>query len=427
MKVFGSTPHPRALMWGFSDEQVRTIGPVFATAKVITSLAEVEQTEWDVLVTRSGCFGSSPHLYVLAVEGDPEGAPKTFDYIEGEPVQAFVQYGGVSRASEFRVPAGLSREIENIVTTTLVPRARTAGIHLVLTLGGSALSSGSKVRPFLVTMDDRFIAGAFTRRGGNAECWCLPSYAVDDTHLWCAAAVVAWRGQNLALFPEPSADWPHEPIWRTREEEVIAAEIDRIANERNQLIAELEDDLQAHQEQLSAAVGEADRGRRILLTGQGDALCEQVALTLEDLGFEVERMDPKWPEGDKREDLRVHETSRPGWVAIVEVRGYRRGAQLTDLIRLHSRFRSRYQVDEGTLPNATWLITNHFIEDDPESREAVLRSNQAEIDAFGADGALVIDSVDLFRLWTAVIANRISKVDARNALVAASGRFSPPA
>jgi hypothetical protein len=196
--------------------------------------------------------------------------------------------------------------------------------------------------------------------------------------------------------------------------------------DRNQAIAGLEADLRVRNQQLSAAIDEADRGRRILLTGQGDVLCEQVAQTLEAFGLEVERMDPNWPVGDKREDLRIRDPSTALWVAIVEVRGYRKGAQLTDLIRLHSRFRSRYQADVGELPNATWLITNHFIDDDPESREAVLRSNQAEIDAFGADGALVIDSVDLFRLGSAVIAGRISKVDARKALVAASGKFTPP-
>jgi hypothetical protein len=275
-------------------------------------------------------------------------------------------------------------------------------------------------------MDDRYLAGAFFRKGSGAECWCLPSYVADDAHVWCAAAVVAWRGQNVTLFPEPSGDWPHQPQWRTQGEESITSDIDRISNERNRIIADLDAELAARQGQLAASTEDADRGPRILLTGQGDPLAEQVAKTLEDLGFDVDRMDRIWPSGDKREDLRVRDPSIPGWEAIVEVRGYRKGAQLTDMIRLHSRFRTRYQADTGRLPAASWLITNHFVEDDPQTREAVLRSNQAEIDAFASDGALVVDSIDLYRLWTAVARDELTKSDARQALTSASGRFAVP-
>jgi hypothetical protein len=123
MKVFGSTPHPRALIWGFSDDQVARIAPAFATARAINDLTEVEQAEWDVLVTRNGCFGSAPHLYVLGIEGDPDGSPKTFDFVEGNPVQGVVQFGGISRATQFRVGAGLNAELDKVVTTSLIPAA----------------------------------------------------------------------------------------------------------------------------------------------------------------------------------------------------------------------------------------------------------------------------------------------------------------
>jgi hypothetical protein len=170
----------------------------------------------------------------------------------------------------------------------------------------------------------------------------------------------------------------------------------------------------------------ADEERRVLLTGQGDELCEQVAKALEELGFEVEPMDPAWPEGDKREDLRVRATDHPGWIALVEVRGHRKGAQLADLIKLHSRYRTRYLQDEKALPSATWLIVNHSIDRDPSNRQTALQSHQSDVDAFGQDGAIVIDTVQLFNLSRSVASGRLTKEIARVALITGTGRFVLP-
>jgi hypothetical protein len=323
MKTFGSQPHPRALIWGFDDGQVARIAPVFATTRSIESLNDAEQSEWDVLVTRRGCVGANPHLFVLAFEGDFDAEALKFGLVEGG--QGLVWYLGDSRATEFQVPSGLDPAIESQVTERLAGRAVEIGTHRVLYVGNLPCQGDSPIRPFLIAIDGRYIAGAFRRSGGQAECWCLPAHAAADAHLWAEAAVAVWSGQDINRFPNRNSVWPHAPQWRTPAEAAILEAVGQITQERQRMLDGFDAELVRQNEQLASATELADLGRRVLLTGQGDELCEQVARGLEDLGFEVERMDPKWPAGDKREDLHIRELNYPAWVAIAEIRGYRKG------------------------------------------------------------------------------------------------------
>jgi hypothetical protein len=91
-------------------------------------------------------------------------------------------------------------------------------------------------------------------------------------------------------------------------------------------------------------------------------------------------------------------------------------------MRLNGRFRSRFQQDEGRRPDACWLIVNHFMELDPDLRERVLQSRQPEVDEFASDGGLVVDSVQLFRLFGVVAAGTLDASTARTALRTSVGR-----
>jgi len=75
-----------------------------------TDTAGEHQCGRAVMVCPDGSFGLprfGPHLYVLGIEGDPDVTPKTFDYVEGNPVEGVVQYGGPSCATQFGVAPGL--------------------------------------------------------------------------------------------------------------------------------------------------------------------------------------------------------------------------------------------------------------------------------------------------------------------------------
>jgi hypothetical protein len=105
---------------------------------------------------------------------------------------------------------------------------------------------------------------------------------------------------------------------------------------------------------------------------------------------------------------------------MVEVRGYKRGAQLKDLLRL-GRFRTRFVQEEFRLPNAMWYVVNQFAEDDPAARPPVLSANPNEMATFAEDDGMAIDTADLLRLWLAVQAGIRSTDEVRSALVRLTG------
>ena len=425
MKSFGSRPHPRGLILGFEGELTAQLEPLFATSKVISNLSEVEQTEWDVLVTAHGCDDARVGLYVVAVESD-HMAGQSFGRITWQSQSASITYAGESRATEFPLPSGLPAQVATLVEQHLGPRAVSEGSHRVLFFGGTPCRDANPIHPFLLTIDGRIVAGWFERSEHGPPCWCLPSHAMLDAPAWVSAALSVWGKQDAQRFPPSEHDWQHRPEWRLDPEQAAALTIDEIIAERDRVVTDIDARLSQARTNLLNETRIADEGRRVLLTGQGDELCEEVAVALEDLGFQVERMDPVWPAGDKREDLRVRLKAKPDWISLVEVRGHRKGVQLADLIKLHSRFRTRYLQDTKALPSATWLFGNHSIDRDPSVRQVTLQSHQSDVEAFGQDGAMVIDTVQLFKLTRAVANGRLTAAIAQSALIDGTGRFALP-
>lgn len=196
----------------------------------------------------------------------------------------------------------------------------------------------------------------------------------------------------------------------------------------DQRVQEAEKAVAEAEEALATARAKADAGLRRLFVAHGTDLVAATIQALELLGFEVRDMDEVWPDGDKREDLRVSDPTVAGWEALAEVRGYAKGAQQNDLIRIAARFVPRYMQDEGMPPAAAWYIVNHFRSQDPMTRPRVLAPNDAEVEEFakGLAPGLVIDSVTLFQLCRAVERQELTAAEARSALVDATGIFTGP-
>lgn len=158
-----------------------------------------------------------------------------------------------------------------------------------------------------------------------------------------------------------------------------------------------------------------------MLTARGEELVDIVKLALEEIGFDVRRMDEVFPKGDLREDLRISSFEGSKWEAIVEVRAYSGGASVTDLMRLQ-RFAQRYETDEEHSPNACWYIVNQFIGQDPATRPQVLNSQPDEVAYFvdTYDG-LLIDTAEFFKLWLRVQSARLTADSLRTRLMAMRG------
>jgi hypothetical protein len=133
-------------------------------------------------------------------------------------------------------------------------------------------------------------------------------------------------------------------------------------------------------------------------------------------------MDRETPENDRREDLRVGLRGSE-WCAIVEVRGYKGGAQVNDLMRIE-RFATRYAADVGKPPDSRWYIVNQFVGRDPDQRPPMLESNPVELADFAEAGGLVADTTEIFRLARDVESGVLTQESARRALLDCRGRFT---
>lgn len=431
-RIVGRKPKPRALIQGFDDEIAEKLMGLFPTTRRIGSLGEVAQDEWDVLITTETVYGAIPRLWVVAFNGTvmswSPGGPRVITLgqcqFSGRKPQECpsIRWSGRVKATEFVVPDNLPGPIERLIDATLLPAAREHEDHMELLPDDLTLLQEwpSVVLPFLLLRTGRCVAGRFPRVGGRTECWCLPEYMKDMAPQWVEAALGEWYKRDPQTFP--SAAWVDAPRWRTSDENGLADQLEALRGKRAEMLASMA----AAEEALLAKLGEAKQAaearERTLLKGTGEGLEAVVAECLTDLGFNVQNMDKVYPSRDRREDLQVTDSDNPGWVALVEVKGYTTGARVNDLLRF-GRFRTRYVQDHGEDAAAVWYVVNQFNEDDPGIRPPVLASNEAELETFAANGGLAIDTADLFQLWMAVRGGSVTATQARAALVRATGRF----
>jgi hypothetical protein len=278
------------------------------------------------------------------------------------------------------------------------------------------------MQPLLVTTEPTAVAGIFQRRGGSAACLALPEGS--NIVAWTRPAVEVWSEVAPERFPAPPA-WEHGERWMTSGERRRVKELEAVDSEWQEVRAGFAKRRAAAQEELIQARAEADAHQRRLLVAQGDDLVAAVTEALEAIGFEGRNMDEVWPQNDRREDLRVTARDHPGWNAIVEVRGYVRGAKQSDLLRISGRFVPRYMEDEGKAPSSAWYIVNHDLRRDPSQGDEVLAGNEAEITEFanGVAAGLVVDTVTLFKVLISVEAGAIDAPAARAELIGQKGIF----
>ncbi len=434
-RVIGEQAKPRALIFGFDDAMAKRIGALFGSWKPIKDFGEVDQQEWDVVVTTRSVVQAEHHLYVIATGCDAYAlgmggqVPSAFGpfHNPAEPdniYKGWINFTGDSRARELEVPAGLPSSITRLIETQLVPLSRQETVHRWLAPSVTSPEYDqaweNALEPFLTTRRNQCLAGRFPRPGAESECWCFPSYAVSLAPAIVEVALGEWRKRDSRTFPQ--SDWSNNPQWRTPTENRITGELDELQAKRQAVLRQLGEAQERLETELLEAKRNAEGRERLLLTGQRDDLVGVTIDCLSDLGFGVTNMDEIYPAGELREDLQVTTPEVPDWIALVEVRGYRRGAQTTDLQRIE-RFRRRYLRDNGRDADAAWYIVNQFNTGDPGTRPPVLVSNEDDLALFADDNGLAIDTTDLFRLWMAVKDGRVTSEQARPLLVGKRGRF----
>lgn len=110
-------------------------------------------------------------------------------------------------------------------------------------------------------------------------------------------------------------------------------------------------------------------------------------------------------------------------MALVEVKGFEKGASPKGATQLASRPLVAFVTAEGRAPDALWYVSNHDLATDPDERPVGLAGDSA-IDLLEGHGGAFIDTRDLLRAHLDVLAGVLDPADARALLVSARGRFA---
>lgn len=432
------------LVRGFEEdpELVERLLAQAPTAKHVRSLRQVRQAEWDLLVTDRCATESerhvsdvqlSPHLCLLL------RAPDSNTYgrgsVETRPTWVTsIEHLGGHISTELRRCKDLPERISHLTHEHLEPILKQRERHQIFRQGparGSVAMSAAagpadprqatpSLDPFIETADGKCLAGRYPRSDAS-EAWVLP-FDVPDVVPWLQAALAEWHSLAPDRFPGVP-DWSHQDAWSTAQEQQVRRDLTAVEQARHQALQEFDDKARRLQDDLREAREAADRYERALLTAQDDALRLAVMRALREFGLDVVDADAEAEPGDDLEDLRVSDPDVPGWVALVEVKGYAKGAK-TEAIGQFMRFQKRYMTREGRMADAEWYVVNQFLGRDPSLRQPALQGSPGDVSAFAAGGGLVIDTVVLFKLLMDVREQRRTPQDVRSLLRNSTGRLS---
>lgn len=436
----GELPRPRMLIIGFKDHPriIERLTKLAPTVTVAEHPKDVNQGEFDLLVTdqfqspwpvpNMPDHASKTVASHLSVVYRSDGAVRVAERVN--------QHVGVI-SGEFAYPADLPATLQRLVDQQLVPLARRAyaeglthryfvyvpGIPTVGAMAARARGLVVDLHPFLTTEQGHVLAGWY-RRSESSECWVLPS-DLEDLVPWVDAAIEHLHHIDPDRFPVRPG-WQTAPEWRSAEEQQLHDQLQALDEERKQVLSGLFDRENDLHRQLAEAIHAADRYERGLLTLQGDGLPEVVARALRELGFEVTEMDAAVEDkAQLLEDLQVRDPASPGWVALVEVRGYAGGAKTSDFQRI-ARFANRFESLKGQPPDARWYIVNHLLGRDPALRERIFAGQEDDTAAFAEDHGLAIETRQLFKLLEVARSKRVAAQEIREHLRYATGVFAMP-
>jgi hypothetical protein len=311
------------------------------------------------------------------------------------PQQIFTSYVTLDHrtaASVFHVGPDVPSPAIEVVENELLPLIA-SGPHVGFR--ASPAEAGTWAIP-LACSSDNVVMAAVTKDAGGPPVWLLPP-PVEDPVPWVRAAYATWSETDPVRFP-PHPDWRYQIEWQTIGEAAEQRALDQLRTDFDTTESIFRATEASTQARLLEARSAADRTVRRLLTHQGPELEEAVVSALRHIGFTVEVMDSPERRGDLLEDVRVTDPDDPPWLALVEIRGHKRGAQLADITKI-GRFVRRYLKATSKEPTRVWLVVNAFFGQDPSTRDQPLRSNPDEVEAFAtADNGAIIDTRLLFRI-----------------------------
>ena len=220
-----------------------------------------------------------------------------------------------------------------------------------------------------------------------------------DVIPWVEIICQEWAIGDQERLPN-FGDWTKYSEWMTHEEELLKLEIDSITDELKALTVDYKKRISELNTTLLETSLHVNKGKRRLISAQGDELLQETATAFEELGYLVRVIDQELEKGiPKKEDLRIQDPDVTNWEAIVEVRGHAKSSgQTSDLGRL-SRFARLYHIETGHPPNKLLYVVNGQIElPSPLQRQEPFSSAPDDVAAFGEQDGLIIWTVNLFKI-----------------------------
>ena len=236
---------------------------------------------------------------------------------------------------------------------------------------------------------------------------------VDNLTEWLRAFLSDINKVDKVRVPHPPPRLSTPWDWYTPREKELAQQIAEIKTS----IERMEDDRNTLEAELKSATHDAEIGTRKVLWVSGPELVSDVNEILTLFGFNVEDMDAQsGPKDAKREDLRLTLDDRPEWEALVEVKGYTKGAKTSDARQIRDH-QEKYVAEKKQLPDLTLWIANPFRRRDPSNRPSP--DNQA-IEASEYTGVAYVLVPDLYRLRVLVEEGTVAASEAARRLVEAN-------
>ena len=241
---------------------------------------------------------------------------------------------------------------------------------------------------------------------------------------WLSFALRILSAISPEAFPLRSG-WAEIEAFQTSGERAARAALADIAARRATIIGELDAEEERQSKELEEASTRASALERRLISDQGRELVAIVKTCLEALGFEVTDSDDGADPSALLEDLQFTAPELADSVGLIEVRGYKGGAAVSDLQRI-ARFAINFTEQNGKRPGRLWYIVNQFIGRTPGDRPRPLTSHAADVEQFAESSGLAVDTADLLKLWIRVECGEVSQHEARRLLLDASGVFALP-
>lgn len=284
-------------------------------------------------------------------------------------------------------------------------------------------------QPLIHIGREKFVyAFSLRRRAGGKDAglmWVLPPETAGHAQ-WLKFFLSEVEKIDPGSVP-PSASWKTNSEWTPPALRESVLNLRLLQEERTKAIAQYDDQERELENALFAAGEAAAAGPQRLLTADGDDLVDAVKDVLQALGFTVQDMDDHHAEktGAKLEDLRVGDPTMQEWICLAEIKGYQKGAKVSDVAQITARPVVSYVKETGGKePSSVWHIVNAWRRTDPTTRAKAIDNDEVDLMPLTVSSGALIDTRDLFRAWRDVQDGLIGKEQVRQSLRSARTRWS---